>query len=127
MHGLAGRRFILNDSFDCPWNCRFVLALENGDFYCDTPKPSGWFHLVLNFIGPNPGEGIAIYHDGVLIDSSDFKHEYASDPSDGLLVIGKGKTGGGIDDYSSVVADELRLYNRKLTPAEIATLYNAHA
>ena len=28
-------------------------------------KPSGWFHIVVNYIGPDEGEGIRIYHNGV--------------------------------------------------------------
>ena len=89
-----------------------------------TDPPTGWFHAVLNFFGPNDGEGIQVYHDGVpvLASSGTVKHSTTSFHSaDGSIVIGRAYTG--LDNfYASVRVDDLLFFNRSLSPIQIASL-----
>ena len=43
---------------------RHSVYLPDGHFEFLEPPTSGWVHAVLNFIGPNEGQGIRIYNDG---------------------------------------------------------------
>ena len=42
---------------------RYELRAPYGLFWMSVAVPSGWTHVVLNYIGPNNGQGIRIYHD----------------------------------------------------------------
>ena len=41
-----------------------VVVLEDGQFWTTHPTLAGWTHVVLNYIGPNNGEGIRVYYNG---------------------------------------------------------------
>ena len=41
----------------------FWVILPTGHFYDEYNRQTGWFHILLNYIGPNDGEGIRIYYD----------------------------------------------------------------
>ena len=45
---------------------RGCALITNGYFCVEATKTSEWTHIVLNYIGPNDGQGIQIYQDGVL-------------------------------------------------------------
>ena len=113
-----------NSSFlDCV-NFRYVVFVD-GNFIAVAPKPTMWFHVVVNFIGPNDGQGLRIYYDGVAVENR------SSDPSrrtnsrfsnlDRRILIGR------LfyirdDYYASVVVDELFFFNQALTEPEITRL-----
>ena len=40
---------------------RFGVFLKDGRFYERHPRLTGWIHVVLNYIGPNNGQGIRIF------------------------------------------------------------------
>lgn len=87
--------------------------------------PSGWFHTVINFIGPDEGEGIRIYHDGVSVANGTTKSYLACDQSacrpDGRIVVGRDNTR--IDTgYCSLQVDELAFFNKALSQEEITML-----
>ena len=87
------------------------------------PTPSGWTHIVLNYIGPNNGQGIRIYEDGVLTGSDDMKSSRAIASGNGRVVVGRIYTNydaqhGGID------ADELLFFNQALGDQQVLDIKN---
>ena len=87
--------------------------------------PTGWVHVVWNFIGPNDGEGFQLFNNGVkaraTIDASRRLIPLNTTISSSRFLIGKlyYNTDG---NYTSVKVDELFFYNRALTEAEITSL-----
>ena len=82
-------------------------------------RSSGWVHSVLNFIGPNNGQGISVYQDGQHKGNATTKDSTSSsDPSIGRIVIGRLLNG----HYASVQVDELLFFNQTLTESEITML-----
>ena len=92
----------------------------------DLEKPDGWFHLVLNYIGPADGQGITIYTDGTLQGNGTTKETDPYTPGDGRVVIGREFTDSD-EWYASVEVDELTFWNRALTLQEIQAIYYMHA
>ena len=79
---------------------------------------------MLNYIGPNDGEGIRVYINGTQEDSDTAKNNNPKSAGDGRVVVGRWNTDR--DDHnSSVQIDELIFFNRYLSPAEIAALATA--
>ena len=86
---------------------------------------NGWFHLVLNYIGPADGQGITIYTDGDLQVSVTSRVTTSYTAGDGRVVIGRARTD--LDErYASVEVDELTFWNRALTQQEIQAIYYMH-
>ena len=77
---------------------------------------------MLNFIGPNEGQGIAVYNDAVQIGHGTRKLGSGGDvPADGRIVLGRfyiERNNG----YTSVYIDELYFYNHCLAEDEIIRL-----
>ena len=97
------------------------MDVTNGNFLTFVTKSSGWFHTVLNFIGPDNGQGIRIHHDRVNVGSDSTKGGPSKNTGDGRIVIGRyfvGKEG----IYPSVQVDELLFFNQTLTESEITML-----
>ena len=110
-------------------NCfRYSVYLPDGHFEFRGERRSGWVHAVMNYVGPNEGQGIRIYNDGELIGSDTTKSGEANSPSDGRILIGRadlpliGSGGGTLPFYTSVEVDELLIFNRTLTEPEIILL-----
>ena len=80
----------------------------------------GWFHLVVVYLGPNNGQGLVVYVNGTEVGRTAVMSTTLLQPGNGQLVIGKGY---GNDYYSSVVVDELTLWNRELSDQEIMDLH----
>ena len=85
-------------------------------------KTKEWFFFVLNYEGPNKGEGITLYINGVIKTRASWKFIVEAPPGDGRVVIGKCYTKYDIW-YASTIIDELTLWNRTLTPMEIQSMY----
>ncbi len=91
-----------------------------------TAVPTSWFHLVVRFLGSDGG--VEIYIDGELKETY-YKPRLWDNPNlfpmnSGKLVFGRYNTNHG--DYSSAVIDEFIVYDRILSPEEIADLYMAY-
>ena len=84
-------------------------------------KPNDWKHIVLNFIGPNDGEGIRVYEDGSLIDRDNTKYNLRRSASNGRISLGRFIARHGTY-YASAQVDELMFFNQSLTEAEIRML-----
>ena len=101
--------------------------LTDALFRSELDKPAGWFHLVMNYIGPAHGQGITIYTDGALRGSDTTKDTRSYTAGDGRVVIGRWYTNGGsYRYYGGVMVDELNFWNRTLTLLEIQAVYNMH-
>ena len=72
---------------------------------------SEWTHIVLNYIGPNDGQGISIYLDGVLPGSDDTKSLDRDPQGEGRIVVGR-EFMHFDDKYASVTLDELLFFNQ---------------
>ena len=78
--------------------------------------------MVLNYIGPEHGQGFRIYNDGVkLVGGSTTSSPSGTNftPLDGSVALGKFR-----NEYSSVAINELLFFNNKLTDAQIRELYD---
>ena len=77
----------------------------------------------MNYIGPKDGEGLQIYHDfrSIFNETELRMCEDAYYPGNKNLVLGRGINGGDYW-YGSVQVDELYLFNRTLTEADIRSL-----
>ena len=98
--------------------------MVDGFFLTAVGKPSsGWTHVVLNYIGPDDGQGIEVYLDGVHTSTDKVKQltSYTITLGDGKVVVGRRYT---VDDrdYVSVEIDELVFFNSNIKRAEIQML-----
>ena len=81
-------------------------------------------HIVLNYIGPNVGQGIILYNNGEEWRSDTNKYGGTYSAGDGKIVVGREYTT--IDDsYTSMQIDELIYFNQALSDDEIQLIYNA--
>ena len=78
-------------------------------------------HVVLNYIGPNNGQGIRIYHDGLQVGSDDTKTDVTFSPGDGCVCVG---TYDDVSVYASVDVDELLFFNEALSDQQIMNIKN---
>ena len=100
---------------------RYVVRLGNGYFVSTIMSPSGWTPVVINYIGPEDGQGIRIYYDGVQRGSDTSMALYSRNTGEGLIVFGRRHTDSD-DNYGSVQLDELIFFNATLTDSEITML-----
>ena len=100
------------------------LEMADGFFLITVDKPSpGWTHVVLNYIGPDDGQGIQIYMDGVQTENDTTKTTvlYTLTLGDGKVVVGRRCTDRN-QDYASVEIDELVFFNSNINMAQIQML-----
>ena len=83
--------------------------------------PTGWTHIVLNYIGPSDGQGIRVYGMEVL---NGITQDAAHPAGDGRVVVGRRYTDQDTD-YASMQIDELIFFNKALSTRDIKLLYNA--
>ena len=97
--------------------------MVDGQFKALTSPPTGWTHIILNYMGPDDGQGFTIYHDGGHeVDASD-KEPLTNPPSDGRVVVGRRYAY--LDElYGGIDMDELLFFNEKLSDEEIVDIMN---
>ena len=99
--------------------------LPDGEFSKSYPyPPAGWTHVVLNYIGPNDGQGIIMYYDGAVVVSDTSKYLVSRSAGDGRIVVGRRFTNSN-QHYASVQVDELIYFNQVLTGAEVQSIYSS--
>ena len=54
--------------------------------------PSGWTHVTLNYLGPEDGQGIEGYFDGVQSKHDQYRSENSFSAGDGRVVVGRFET-----------------------------------
>ena len=99
----------------------YLVQLRDGHFEIDGRTTSDWVHVVLNYIGPNLGQGIWVYNNGRVIGHDVTKRsniQYSQ--GDGEIHIGFLQTL--LPIYASVEVDQLFFFNRSLTDSEITKL-----
>ena len=89
-------------------------------FQVSAGKFNEWVHGVLNFLGPNDGEGIRIYENGKHVGNDTIISQSSRNESNGRIVIGRSYTELIFD--ASVQVDEMVFFNKSLTEAEITLL-----
>ena len=103
-------------------HCRFIFQLPDGRIEGNLSKrPKSWTYITLNF---NVKQQVLwIYEDGVHVRTQSTKREVSGiRPGNGRIVVGKVTSNDRQGGFASVEADELRLFNRVLTEAEIKIL-----
>ena len=103
---------------------RFEVFLPNEFIAAWYPRPTGWTHIVLNYRGPNDGEGIRIYYDGTEVASNTTEGLGSRSAGDGRIVVGRVHTNHD-ERYASVQVDELIYFNAALTSDEVQSIYNS--
>ena len=88
------------------------------------PKPSGWTHFALNYIGPNNGEGIELFRDGAEVVNSTTRTITHRSTPDGRLVVGRYTTDRD-NQYTSLQIDELFLFNHVLDSKDVQHMYQS--
>ena len=78
---------------------------------------------MLNYLGPNDGEGVAIYYDGREVANETLKLSNSNSAGDGRIVVGRRLTNQDIS-YASVQVDELIFFNEALTRVHVQSIYN---
>ena len=99
------------------------MFLSEGQFFDQKSTPTGWFHVVMNYIGPNDGEGIKLFLDGteVASDRNLYKYSEPGSAGDGRIVLGRPFTNKD-QNYTSVQVDEITYFNSSLSNGEIQLL-----
>ena len=101
----------------------FAVLVMDGYFNKDAGRRTGWTHVVLNYLGPNNGQGIEIYYNGVRKKTKSLKNTRSYSAGDGRIVVGWHYTNFDRLYYASMQIDELLFFNRALTAAEISNCY----
>ena len=79
---------------------------------------------MLNYIGPNDGEGIRMFIDGAEVRSSTTGSARSVSVGDGRIVVGRLYPD--LDqEYASVMVDELIYFNAALTSDDVQSIYNS--
>ena len=100
----------------------YIMSLVDEDFYVFGPEHDGWFHIVVNFIGPSVTQGFRVYNDGVQVGgNSRVERGLIHAEGDGRIMFGRFYTDVN-ERYASAHMDELLLFNQVLTEAEISKL-----
>ncbi len=91
-----------------------------------TAQQGSWIHVVMTYDATEAPSGITLYLDGVAVDNADNNsgaytamHNTASD-----VVIGR-TSGGNYDRSAEGKIDNVMIFNKELSQAEVTTLYNA--
>ena len=101
---------------------RVEVAVQNGYFTTHVNTTSGWTHVVLNYIGPNNGQGIRMFVDGQEVATGTTRVSRVSSGGDGRVVVGKLFANDISEKYASVQVDELIFFNQALSIDQIRTL-----
>ena len=95
--------------------------MPHGHFTVSVGKSNEWVHGVLNFLGPNDGEGIRIYQNGKHVGNHTTVIQSSTTEPNGRIAIERAFTE--IHNYyASVQVDELLFFNHSLTEQEIRML-----
>ena len=100
---------------------RFRIFLLDGSFRAFSHIPTGWKHIVLNYIGPNDDEGIRVYYNGAEVANDTTKSEKTYPTGDGRTVVGRYYTD---QDryYMNMQIDKLIFFNKALSTNDIKLL-----
>ena len=98
------------------------MYLPDGFYSVGTKKATGFIHVVLNYIGPNDGEGIRLFINGEEEASRPMRKYRQYSIGDGRIVVGRANTSRNMA-YASFELDELVYFNTALTLTDIQLLH----
>ena len=101
---------------------RFRVYLPDEFYSVGTKKVTGFINVVLNYIGPNDGEGIRLFVNGEEEASRPTRNDRQYSVGDGRIVVGRVNTNRNMA-YSSVELHELVYFNTALTLRDIQLLH----
>ena len=104
-----------------------MMLLSNEIYMKTMSYPTGWAHVVLNYIGPETG--FDIYHNGLkpVTGNPSLVGPYTPPPdTDGRVVVGRLYNDRDME-YSSIIMDGLLFFNYKLNSDQIQMLYNSYS
>ena len=102
---------------------RYYFHSHDANYFASATIPSGWTHIVLNYIGSGSGKGIRVLYNGQQVASDTESGGHIRHAPNGKIVIGRSHTDHN-DYYSSVQIDHMGLLNRALSNAEISAFHN---
>ena len=83
-----------------------------------------WIHVVLNYIGPEDGQGMRIFYDGILTGNITDKGLSTHLAGEGKLFIGRYFVDWDPFGYGNIDMDELLFFNETLNEQEILAIKN---
>ena len=98
--------------------CRFRIILLDAALTLDVTPPSGWTHVVMNYLGPEDEQGIRVYFNGTQVRSDNTKQPATYQPGGDRVVVGRFYVNYD-DSYGNVDMDELLFFNEALTDENI--------
>ena len=101
---------------------RFYMFLPDEYLFTLHTKPSGWTHIVINYLGPNNDKGISLFYDGIEEESYTDETGGPRSASNGRIVVGRLLTDQNVG-YTSAEVDELIFFNQALNSDAIFSLY----
>ncbi len=99
-----------------------VLTIQNNNNLRLTNR---WIHLVGVFDGANPTNGLRLYFDGLLANANESPVSVFNKQYDVTVGAREFNNTSGYTQVFNGVVDDVRLYDRALTPADVATLYQS--
>ena len=103
---------------------RFLIDLPDGRFVNGRlPIPFGWTHIVMNYIGPDNGQGIRVYKDGVQTASEVTKTGGTYSAGDSRVVVGRPYVDLNVQ-HGWVDVDELLFFNQFLNDQQVWGIKN---
>ena len=109
---------------------RYSVRINGQEFSSVLDKPTGWFHVVVNYLGYNEGQGIKVYNNGVEVGNDTTINggggcQQSQCEPDGRIVVGRYYTRMNTPTVSLQV-DQLAFFNEALSLDEI-TLLSQHS
>ena len=102
---------------------RIFVILPDGLLCLDHPRPAGWTHLTLNYIGSENEQATIMYYDSEKVASTTTKYSGTNPPGDSRIVVGR-RHADTDQNYISAKVDELIFFNKTLSSTDIKLLYN---
>ena len=98
------------------------MTLSRGQIVTWLNRPSGWYHLVINYIGENDGQIFHVYQNSALMANATTLQavHYGYRLGEGRIVIGQHFTRS--YHHSSAIVDELILFEQMLSTQQMTTL-----
>ena len=101
---------------------RYELQVTDGKFQMSGDKPSGWTHVIVNYLEPNAGT--KLYYDSVYHRGNIPKFGDSYTPGNGRTVIGRRNVNSD-SSYASLEIDELAMFNASLSDVQIGELFDS--
>ena len=92
-------------------------------FVAEHDQYSGWNHITVNFLGPENGQGIRIYRNGLQDASDESTYPVTVATGDDITVVGRYYTNQD-NYYATLEIDELAFFNAKLNEDQIIELFD---